>query len=1364
MQHINFTEKVLMTRAIFISLLLLVSLTTEASSENYYFEKISPESGFAFDAVYTISEDCNGFVWFGCNNGLYYYNTSSIEKVDLFPKSFDESQSTKISKIYKDNDCLLWICAENGLFTRNTSENSFKKVVLFTKDSLKSSNQLVEDIVQYNSDKYLIVIHGSLYYFSKTEMELTPVKFGNNNPDGAISYVSIESKGNILAGSSRGQVFIGTSPEASFELFYYSKDDVINTICEDNNKYYIGYSESGIDVINFLGKKIYEMNRDMSGKSYLPDNRVREIIKTENGEIWVGTYQGILVVGKNENTLITSQKDSGLPHNSIYVLNQGKNNGIWVGTWAGGLAYFSPFNYRFNHIKKVPNENTQPKSVISAFVQDVSGNVWIGSEQAGIHLYNISENKFLPADKVFSVNHLERIKSFSTLNGENIFVGTFHQGVWQYNTKNRNIKKLGSGVLREASIISTSAYIDDELWIGTRGARSSLFKYDFDINEFKAYNLTSKTDIGTVYLRVWKLLFDSAQKLWICSDNGVFYKNKGEEGFHACFENDTIYKLNQTMIYTIFEDNNGEMWIGTKGKGLFRYSPKTDQLIPFTDNVLVPKSDVFGIVQDLDNNIWFSTDQGIFSYNKDLGKTTHYSIFDGISGNQYNPNAAYVCRNGEVFFGSSFGFFYINPKIIKTNTIVPEIFLSKILINNIPITEENVLKSNSLIATEIHKIKLNHDQNSLTFGIVANNFVKPEKNKFKYRLVNYEDDWFEVGQGKDITFTKVPPGIYTFEVLGSNNDNIWSKTPLSIQIEILAPIYQRWYAWLFYLGLFLFVVYIVIRETKLRMALRKQILSERYTSEARELVFAEKLRFFTNISHEIRTPLTLIISPLNGLIEKFRFDENTTKHLTIIKRNSQRLLRMTNQILDFRLLEVGKLKAHFKKTDVVSVCNDVFTCFEYTVKEKQINFLFNSNYKSLWITADADMIEKIVYNLVSNAIKFSKEKGQVFLTIESKELTGESYENYVFAGNKFIGKSIEIKVRDYGVGIKKDLLPNILERFVIDTEDTESGTGIGLHLCQEYAKLNNGNILVSSVEGEGTTFILNIPFQKNCEYEKKNIITQIWNDNNGEVNAAPDGPGEVESGKKVLLLAEDNDELRTYLKEYLSRYFRVLTVKNGQQAFEIANEIMPDILVTDILMPVLDGLNLVRKMKLNLSTSHIPIVVLTALSESKYQKESLMEGVDSFLTKPVEESLLLAQIENILTKRDLLKKRNGMNSIKIQDVQQPQSENSLIDAAKTIVEQNLRNADFNLEMLLDKLNVSRSTFHRKIKAASNQSPTEFIRDIRLKHAVHLMKTNTLNIDEIGTYVGFNSTSYFIRSFKKKYGKTPKEYYSGMRVN
>lgn len=1331
-------------------------LFLSGEEKSYYFEQISPESGFAFDAIYSISEDCNGFVWFGGNNGLYFSNSNGIQKINLLPPKKNVSQSLRITNIYHDFNCDLWVCTEEGLFKRDMIYDSFHRINLFTADSMYNTQKYIDKILQFDDDFYLILINSKAFYFNGIENVLHEIKFDDKCNATEITYIGLDSKNNILLGSSTGQIFTGTHPKEKFELFYKSELNYIRTICHDNNKYYVGFNEQGIEVINTVGDKIYNFNEHLSGNRFLPDNRVREIIKTDDGDIWVGTYEGIVVLGSTKNTVITNKENNGLPRKSIYVLHKGKN-GIWIGTWAGGVAYYNKNNYRFNHIEKLPSE-TELKSVISAFVEDNKGNIWVGSEQAGINIFNPEEGKFIKSSEKISPNILQRIKSLTKLGNDEIVIGTLYQGLWIYDQTTEYIERISEEYFPDDCIIISLASSENELWIATRGARHSLFKYDYVSKSLDFYDIESELDSSLNSLRVWKLLIDSSQKLWACTDEGLYYKEKNDTAFHKCFKNDTVYALDRTMIYTVFEDKNELLWVGTKGKGIFKYNPTLNLLHAINYNE-VSNSDVLGIVEDEQNNIWFSTNNGLFRHNASENKTTKYTGIDGLPGEQFTPNSALATSHGEIYFGSPNGFCSINTNKIKTNSIKPDILLSGLLINNKSYKLTEGFKANSFIVEDIKSVILKHNQNSLTFYVAANNFIKPSKNRYKYRLVNYQETWVEASLNKDITFTKVPPGNYILEVLASNNDNLWNNVPLRIAIKIQFPFWQKWYAIVFYVLVLFTITYMVYKETKLRLALRKEILVERYKNEAQEQLYTEKMRFFTNVSHEIRTPLTLVLSPLNNLLKKFQYDENTSNQLLTIKRNSQRLLRLTNQILDFRLLEVNKLKANYQKSNIIDICHDVFNCFELVSKEKQINFIFSSNYKMLWIDIDPDMIEKIVYNLVSNALKFSEEKGQVFLSIENKTLTKESYNGFISAGDLFYGKCVEIKVRDFGKGINAKVLPNIFERFSIAQDEKETGTGIGLNLCQEYARLHKGNILATSKEGKGSTFILNIPFQENGEFEKKSIVKQLSFERDASFSAASAITSKTGS-KEILLLAEDNDELRNYLKNYLSNYFKVLTAKNGKQALEIAKEVIPDIIVTDILMPLVDGIELTSNLKSSPATNQIPIVALTALSESKYQKESLLKGIDSYLTKPVDETILLAQIENILQKSEINKKRSIKNNGT--EGQAKKRNLSFEELAEEIVIKNLRNSNFDMNSLIVELKISRSTFHRKIKASTNQSPSEFIREIRLKQAVKMMKTNTYNIDEIGTYVGFNSTSYFIRSFKKKYGKTPKEYYSNLK--
>ena len=1337
-------------------LIIFSGLVKDLSGNNrFYFEKISPEAGFAFDAIYAISEDCNGFVWFGCNNGLYFYNTNKIEKVSLLPEEKGVSQSIRILSVLHDSNCGLWVATEQGLFKRNIESNTFERLVYYTKDSLFNTEKLVQQILQFDDELFLIIIRGQLFYFSIDEGILHEIK--TNTKDGyKVTYVGMDSHQNILIGTNMGHVFKGDHPFKTFELFYFNESHNVTTICDDNNKYYIGYNVNGVDVVNNIGEKISEIKQKKTNEIYLPDNRVREIIKTDDGSIWIGTNQGIVVVDDEGSSIITNSVYNGLPHKSIYVLEKGQNGGIWVGTWSGGIAYYHKAISRFNHVISVPSEK-ETKSVISSFFEDVNGNVWIGSEQSGLSIYNINNGSFMSALPSELDKLPTKIKSIVKIDNSRVAIGTFSDGIWTYDQNLRKLTNITQGTNLENSIIPTLEATPDELWIGPR-TRHSLYRYDFNTQKFDYYDFGSETHERR-FLWVWKIMFDSSLRLWVCTEEGLYYKYRNDTTFQKCFENDTVYGLDKTTIYTIYEDNDEKIWIGTKGKGLFSFNPVTNQLAEIKFGSYQGGVDIFGIASDKQNNIWFSTNIGVFELQKENKNITRYSTVDGLPGDQFNPNSILRISTGDIFFGSSNGFSYINPSTIRFNDKRPKVRLSKLLVNNQSFDANDNIKSNTKIVSEIDKIVLSNKDNSLTFGVAANNFIKSHKNRFRYKLNGYDNDWIEIDQNKEFSYTKIPPGRYTLEVYGSNNDNVWSEEPLKIDIDIKYPIWQRWYALLVYLVVIQIAILIVFKEITFRFNLKREILAERFKSDAQEQLYAEKMKFFTNISHEFRTPLTLVISPLENLLRRFKYEDDTFQQLQTIKRNSSRLLRLTNQILDYRLLEVNKLKAKYEKSDIVKICNEVVQCFDFHVKEKQINLIFSSAFKELFIQVDPDMIEKIIYNILSNAIKFSDDKGQIFVSIERCEGNVEIPEEFICAGKKIEGPRVEIKVRDFGKGIKKEILPKIIERFSTAPNVGETGTGIGLHLSQEYAMLHDGNITFASEEGKGSIFILNIPFKEDVVFKEKSFVKQLTFEENKIIRTEPVEREFVKSSKAVVLLAEDNDELRVYLKNYLQQYFKVVTAKNGQQAYEIALEVIPDVIITDIMMPHTDGIEMTQKLKSNKDTNHIPVIVLTALSEVEYQKESLLKGVESYLTKPVDETLLLAQIDNILNKRALIEKRFSEGS----DMKnQITGSATLIERAEKIVEKNLQNISFDMNMLLEELNVSRSTFHRKIKNSTSQSPSEFIRDIRLKYAIKLMKSGNYNIDEIGSYVGFNSTSYFIRSFKKKYAKTPNEYYKDIK--
>jgi signal transduction histidine kinase/AraC-like DNA-binding protein len=671
---------------------------------------------------------------------------------------------------------------------------------------------------------------------------------------------------------------------------------------------------------------------------------------------------------------------------------------------------------------------------------------------------------------------------------------------------------------------------------------------------------------------------------------------------------------------------------------------------------------------------------------------------------------------------------------------VSEIYLSKLLVNNQSFELQKPKSINSQYLPAVNRIELNHTQNSISLAFVANNFIKNSKSKFRYRLLNYIDEWNETDYNSNVSFTKIPPGDYVLQIEYLNNDRL-SMAPLKeINIEIYPPFWFTWYAYSFYFLLVLTIVVLAVRELRFREK-----------SRAEHILFTEKVKFFTNVSHEFRTPLTLIISPINNLMKKYASQSETFDSLKIIQRNADRLLRLTNQILDFRLIEINNVKLKREKVDLITLCKNVYECFEFQINEKEINCIFNSSFKTFELYVDTEKIEKVIYNILSNALKYSDDKGQIIISIERKTLDSNSYTKVFSTGNEFIGDVLEIKIKDNGKGIKKNILSNIFDRFFVDAENTATGTGIGLHICQEYMKLHNGNIMVESEPSKETIFTINIPIESEASFEKENVILQSFFDNTSEKNIGEEFDHHSKA-KPVILFAEDNNELRAYYKNLLSAKYKVISAKNGTQAFEIATELVPNLIISDILMPGMDGMLLTEQIRKTPELSHIPIILLTALSDNKFKIESMQKGANTFLTKPVEEDLLFAKIESILSNAELLRnKYKGQtgSSADTHGINQP-----FIEKVEKIIEKNLQNQSFEITELASQMGVSRSSLQRKIKKTANMSPSEFIREVRLKKAVKLIKSDEYNIDEIAIIVGFNSTSYFIRSFKKKYEMTP----------
>lgn len=1319
------------------------------AQNSYFFERISPESGFVFKAIKSIAEDANGFVWFVTEDDIYYYNTHDVRRYSIGSKSSEKiSPVSLLHKIYNDQSFGLWVCSDEGLFSFNEKTNQFEKRELKL-EGASLSNHSVENIVQWGTDRYLLSIGQQAYVYLSQHDSLIDLNLQAflQKDFNRISAITIDENENILLGTKTGRIYLINDTFSEIRELYRSTPSIVTSICSFKDRLYIGFNGNGVEVIDSKGNKLEEYKEHLTGRRHLPDDQVRQITARE-GSLWIGTYKGLVVLDSTTTQIIQNDGNNGLPHSSIYTIHKDKNGNVWIGTWSGGLAFYSKYNYSFRHFNQVPYPSRSPSAVISSFTEDKQANIWIGNAQSNISLFDPKSASFRDEELPAELRELTHIKSITTEDGKDIWIGTFRKGLWRYNIPSRQLQRIELDHMDTLLNFSHLQAFNRKLWIGTRGR--GFYIYDIARNSFQLVKQEDSSHANWI----WKAYMDN-KNVWLGTDDGLYKLDVQNSRFQQCRVDTTGLEVDALTIYTVAKDHLNQLWIGTKKNGVYRFNADQERYEKFEMNEVIDESDIYSIIKDQQDNIWLSTNNGIFLYQVEKQQVRRFSSIDGLTGDLYSPNAAFMASDGTLYFGSPNGLNIVDPSIIQENPIPPNVYLSEIKINHKKAEMNAEVFGNSKATEHISSLDLGHSQNSLSFRFVTNNFIKSSKNAFKYRLLNYQDNWVEIEQGQEVTFTKIPHGDYVLEVFGSNNDKRWSTEPMKVNILIRPPFWQTQLAYVIYFILFLALAINISQQLAFRVRARKRLLDEKYRNEANEVLHAERLKFFTNISHEIKTPLTLIVLPLNKLIKKFKYERETFNHLSVIKRSATRLLKLTNQILDLRLIEVGKLNGKFEKTDIVEICRNVFECFELQMQEQGINFIIKSRFNSFYIRVDPDMIENILYNLVSNALKFSEEKGHVILSIDRKVLQEEDYQEAFYTGYQFTGDAIEVRIRDYGKGISRQKIPGIFERFWTGLNNPEYGAGIGLHMCSEYAKLNKASLFVESEKGEGTTFSLNIPIKEHYAYSETQIINQWHFDRSQKGMPLPSKKGRPTDPSTVVLIAEDNDELRKYLVSIMNERYLVLSSKNGRQALEIAKEVRPDLIITDILMPDINGVDLLKQLKTDRSTNHIPVMMLTALHEQDYQVESMRSGADSYLVKPVDESVLFAQIDNILTRRSNLEKR--YDNREHTNVHPNEGRTSFIQTAERIIEKNMQNSTFSPKDLAHEMKISRSTLYRKIKQSNNENSSEFIRNIRLRHAIKLMKTGHYSLNEISYLSGFNSTSYFNRSFKKKYGMTPKEY-------
>lgn len=1330
-----------------VALLLLIFLChgTTAQHIQQVFSKISVADGLSSATVTSIIKDDQGYLWVGTKDGLNKYDGYDFKIYRNDPIDHNSLIRNWILAVFQDSKGGIWVTTfGGGVHYYNRQKDKFIRVSGI-------DNPVITDIIEDRQGR-LWFAGNALICFDLVNSRWHT--YSHQLPDiyyTTISGIAQENENEFWV-SMNDSFYLWNLKTKSYKKFVHEPGNInslgsprINTILKDDNgNLWIATRGAGLDRYHIESGKFthYPSVKDESDGPLV--NTIRTLCSDGN-LLWLGTENGGLSkfdtrTNKFAHYYFDKNNPRGLSDNSIWSLYKDNEGRLWIGTFSFGLCVIDPYQNKFSAIK-LPFEN----AVVNAVLKDQKKRLWIGTEGGIVRMQGDNTRQYLnePTDR--SKGGIPVLSIFEDSSGR-IWIGTWNGGVFQYNEtldKFISIAKEGDGKydlsnFNNYSIIESS--FNKEILIASYDGLNIL-----PVN-FGELGVIKLKDTIRDYIRV--LFEDSKGNIWVGSHTGIRLYNSAKKSLIPVFSNnsDRSGQL-RVAVACIFEDSKGKLWVGTDS-GLFGIeSFSVTNHYTMADGFA--NHDVRGIQQDKKGNLWLSTNTGITMFNPDTQRLKNYDATDGIFSNGFKVNSQFRDSEGNIYFGGSDGIILIEPDKLVDNPYPPTVVLKDLKIFNKSIkidAQDSILKSH---ISETKEITVGHDASMITVDFVALNFSASDKDQYAYQLKGFDHIWNCVGKTRSATYTNLSPGSYIFSVKASNNDGIWSNATDALTIHVLPPWWRTNWAYVMYAVVILMLLYLFRNIILMRAHFAHDIKMERLKLENAERLNRAKLDFFTNISHEFRTPLTIII----GLIENMNssaIDHQIKNKLHTANLNASRLLRLVNELLDFRKTESGKMKLRVVERNIVSFIREIKLSFEPLAEQRQIGFSFHATADVVNAWIDTEQFEKVIVNLLSNAFKNTPTGGNVSLFI------GTSFDKVI------------ISVQDNGKGIKPEFLSSLFQTFfTADTDQRSPGTGIGLALTKNIVELHHGKIEVESIQNKSTRFNVTL-LLGNKHFNDTEIITS---DQDLEKMLPPSDSYIVdnvhwevddEGGtcERKLLIVDDNQDVRMLLTTMFGKYYTILEAPDGVSAWELAIREIPDIIISDVMMPDKDGISLCRELKSNINTCHIPIILLTARTSFTYQLEGLEMGADDYITKPFNGQLLFLKIRNLLQLRERSQKL--FNDHRVLQVEPHQiaiapRDQLFIETALKSVEDNIANVEYGVEDLGRDVGMSKTTLFRKLKAVTGQSANEFIRTIRLKRAAQLLALNQFTVSEIAYMVGFNDVKYFRSCFKRLFNLSPTDY-------
>ncbi len=1311
-----------MRRLVFIFLCLMAVLPSPAQSTvHYYFKTLDIRNGLSQNTVNQILQDRKGFMWFGTKDGLNRYDGLSFS---VYKKENSALSRNFITALYEDADGNIWIGTDGGVFIYDPIQDSFTPF-----QQTSNTGAVIRDYVTMigsddNENIWMSVENQGLFCYTPADRKLTTYFHENHLPNitrfwftGKTCWIARYAD-NLYLGDDKSDADMRPFRDADGNEVF--KNDIIYwQIHGPHNCLYVA-SINGLTEINLTNGKTRR----------LLNAYTRALQFKSDDELWAGTESGVyiynLTVDKLTHLTVPDQSDSyALADNAIYSLCLDQENGMWIGSYFGGVNYYP---HQWTYFEKFYPKDNLPNfgRRVREICESNDGTLWIGTEDKGLFNFNPETGKMTPFEHPSIYKNIHGL----CLDGDELWVGVFSGGLNRVNLRTKAVRHYSKGTAENTmnanDAFSICRTTTGEVWIGTT---SGLLRYNRATDDF-----TRIPQLGSLF--IYDILEDFNGNLWFASfSNGVFcYNVRTQQWKNYLSDENDPNSLPYNKVIGIYEDSKKRLWFLTQGEGFCRYNPATDNFTCCGTAEGFPNT-IYKMIEDKQGNLWITTNYGLVCFNPDTARRNVYTTANGLLSNQFNFQSGYRDKKGRIYLGSINGFIVFDPESFAENTYLPPVVITDFYLFNKQLSVGSPDSPLKKSITYSDRIELAANQNSFSFQVASLSYQAPEMNRLEYKLEGFDREWYPVVRNAAINYSNLHYGSYTLRIKGSNNDGRWNPEERVLQIRIRPPFYLSYWAYAIYtiVGLCsLVAVFIYFRNRTRRK--QQQAMDKFERTKEREL-YTAKIDFFTNVSHEIRTPLTLIKGPLENVLASPHVAPQIRDDLEVMELNANRMLDLVNQLLDFQKTETMGFQLHVAECDVADILRKTVTRFKPLAHQKGLTLTVEKP-DSLLASVDKEGLTKIISNLLTNGIKYSA-------TYIHIHLSGEEQQWRLLISND--GPVVPMEMRE-----------EIFKPFIQykgETLHTVSGTGIGLALARSLAELHGGTLQMDD-SMETNNFLLQLPLNQTekapVEPQEPAPLTRRIEEYGDESPQTPN--------RYTVLVVEDSLEMQTFLAKQLAQHYHVLTALNGLEALEILKEHIVNLVISDIMMPGMDGLELCESMKSDLDYSHIPIILLTAKTTLQSKIEGMKLGADAYIEKPFSVEYLKVCVSSLLSNREKLRiSFTHSPFVQSNSIAMTKADEAFLKLLNEVTVEHMQNPDFCLDDMAGLLNMSRSSLNRKIKGVLNITPNDYIRLERLKKAAMLLKEGECKVNEICYMVGFNTPSYFTKCFLKQFGTLPKDF-------